>query len=208
LKNLNQANEALKSFQRAAAYKKNYYQAYIQMGEILINYKQYKKAIAVYDKVFEFRKKDEHATIQSAKCHHLLKDIAKANKLIRSLSQRSQNTLEAVKLRCRIALSTNDITLAGQLLNMARNFNNNADLWVVRALYVLKQSRIEQAKQYLEQAKKLDPLNREAEELLKSLNAKPKKSAKKAQQKPKEQQSIMFQKAKPKKKNQFQISNQ
>merc|ERR1711941_236558 len=98
---LKQPNEALKEFQKAATYKKEYYQAHMQMGEILINYKQYKKAIGVFDKVFKFKKDDVFSTIQSAKCYHLLKDNVKAEKLIKTLPQRSQNNLDAVKVRSR-----------------------------------------------------------------------------------------------------------
>jgi hypothetical protein len=102
-------------------------------------------------------------------------------------------------------MSKNDLNSAGTYLNMARFIDNNAELFVLRAAYVLKQNRADLAIQYLEKAKELDPVNREAQEMLTSLQ-KPKTAAtttgtgqKAAVQKPKQQQSIMFQKPKPKK---------
>ncbi|NQU52005.1 MAG: hypothetical protein HQ522_05655, partial [Bacteroidetes bacterium] len=45
LKSLNKPNEALKEFHLAASYKKEYYGAYMQIGEIYTNYKKYNNAI-------------------------------------------------------------------------------------------------------------------------------------------------------------------
>ena len=110
--------------------------------------------------------------------------------------------MEAVKVKCRISISKNDINTAGRLLNMARRVNNNADLFVVRALFVTKQNRGDLAKQYLDKTIELDGTNQEAKALLKSLQQQ--KTANTAakpstQQKPQKQQSIMFQKPKSKK---------
>jgi len=204
LKNLGKPNEALKAFQKAIAAKKEYYQAYMQMGEILTNYKNYKKANEIYNKVLGFKENDLTATVYSAKCFHLQKNNIKAEELLKSIPNRNQNNLVAVMLKCRIAMSKNDMNTAGTYLNMARNINNNAELFVLRATYVLRQNRKDLAKQYLDKAIELDPIDREAQELLKSLQTKttPTKAAAKQntnQQKPKQQQSIMFQKPKPKK---------
>ncbi|WP_346859922.1 tetratricopeptide repeat protein [uncultured Draconibacterium sp.] len=207
LKNLNKPNEALKAFQTATAHKKEYYQALMQMGEILTNYKNYKKALEIYSKVLAFNENDLSATIYSAKCYQLLKDNIKAEELLKSIPPRNQNNLEAVMVHFRIAMSKNDLNSAGNYLNMARFIDNNAELFVLRAVYVLKQNRADLAIQYLEKAKELDPVNREAQELLASLQKKKTAAAsattgtaqKTAVQKPKQQQSIMFQKPKPKK---------
>lgn len=205
LKNLNKPNEALKALQKATAYKKDYYQALMQMGEILTNYKNYKKALELYSKVLAFKENDLSATIYSAKCYHLQKDNIKAEELLKSIPARNQNNLEAVMVNFRIAMTKNDLNSAGTYLNMARFIDNNAELFVLRAMYVLKQNSAELAIQYLEKAKELDPVNREAQELLASLQKKKTATAstgtaqKTAVQKPKQQQSIMFQKPKPKK---------
>lgn len=203
LKNLNKPNDALKAFQKATAYKKEYYQAMMQMGEILMNYKNYKKALTIYDQILKFKASDLYAMVYSAKCHHLLKDNANAEELLKSLPDRNQNNFEAVKVKCRIALSKNDMTSAGRYLQMARNFNTNADLFVLRAMYVMKQNRADLAKQYLDKAVELDGTNQEAKAMLKSLQQPKTATAAETpavQQKPQSQQSIMFQKPKPKKK--------
>lgn len=207
LKNLNKPNDALKAFQKATAYKKEYHQAYMQIGEIMINYKQYKKAINIYNQVLKFKPNDLYSTIYSAKCHHWLKDNRMAEELLKTLPAQNKNNLEAVKVRCRIAISKNDLNNAGRYLQMARNINNNADLFVLRSIYVSKQNRKDLAKQYLDKAKELDPINQEALELLKSLQqtktANTANNASSKQQKP--QQSIMFQQPKPKKTSPFQV---
>ncbi|MEN8118508.1 MAG: hypothetical protein ABFS16_16110, partial [Bacteroidota bacterium] len=199
LKHLNKPNEAIKEFQLATAHKKEYYQAFMQIGEILTNYKNYKKALDVYNQVFKFKPNDVFATIYSAKCHHLLNDNKKAEELINSVPRKNQNNLETVKVKCRIAMGKGNTTQAAQYLNMARNINNNSELFVLRAKYVLTKNNRQLAKQYLDKANELDNTNREAQDLLKVIQPK-NTSPKKAQQpeKPKQQQSIMFQKPKQK----------
>ncbi len=201
LKHLNQPNEAIKEFQIATRHKKEFYQAFMQIGEILINYKQYKKALSIYNQVLKFKKSDLYTTALSAKCHHLLNDNKKAEELLNSLPARNQNNLEVIKVRCRIAMSKNDMQSAGRYLNMARRINNNADLYVLRAMYVLKQNQKEQARQLLVKAKELDPINREAQELLKTITTNQPAAQKPAAKKETETQpqSIMFQKPKEKK---------
>ncbi|MCY1720838.1 phospholipid carrier-dependent glycosyltransferase [Prolixibacteraceae bacterium Z1-6] len=201
LKNLNKPNEALKAFQKATAYKKEYYQAMIQMGEILMNYKNYKKAIPIYDQILKYKENDLYATVCKAKCNHLQKDNIEAEKLLNTISERNQRNFEVVKAKCRIAMGKNDMNSAGTYLNMARNINNNAELFVLRGMYVMRQNRADLAKQYFEKAKELDPTNREAQDLLKSIQTKSTTVAasQNTTSEPKQQQSIMFQKPKPKK---------
>ena len=201
LKNLNKPNDALKAFQKATALKKDYYQAYIQMGEILMNYKNSKKALEIYNQILDFRKDDIYAQIYSAKAYHLLNDNANANKIINALPDRYKNNFELVKLKCRMAMQQNDWNNAGRYLNMARNINNNAELFVLRSQYLMKQRRVDLAKQNLDKAIELDPVNREAQELQKSFTqtAKAIETPKTDQNDAASQQSIMFQEPKEKK---------
>ncbi len=204
LKNLNDPNKALIEFQKATGINNNFYKAHMQKGEILINYKQYKKALSIYNQVLKIKENDLYATILSAKCHHLLKDNRKAEKLLNSIPEKNKNDLEAVKVKCRIAMSKNDMNTAGRYLNMARNIHNNADLFVLRAMYVLKQNSEDSSKQFLDKALELDPINREAQELLKSITSK-NNIAQETQKNTQPQQSIMFQKQKPKQTSPFKI---
>lgn len=201
LKNLKKPNDALKAFQKAIALKKDYYQAHLQMGEILMNYKNYKKALDIYKKVFEFKKNDLYATVYSAKCYHFLNDNVNANKLLNSIPDKHDNNFEVVKLKCRMAMQQNDWNNAGRYLNMARNINNNAELFVLRSQYLMKQRRVDLAKQNLDKAIELDPVNREAQELQKSFTqtAKAIETPKTDQNDAASQQSIMFQEPKEKK---------
>ncbi len=200
LKNLSKPNEALKAFQAAASLKKDYNLAFMQMGEILMNYKNYKKALEIYKKVLDLNKDDLYATVYSAKCYHFLNDNANSNKLLNSLPSRYQNNFEVVKLKCRIAMQQNDWNNVVRYLNMARNINNNSELFVLRAQYLMKQKNVELAKQNLDKAIELDPINREALALEKLF---PKAAKTVTTAKPKKEQaqpqSIMFQKPKPKK---------
>lgn len=202
LKNLNKPNEALKAFQKSIALKKDYYQAYMQIGDIFMNYRNYKKAIDVYNKVLNFRKDDLYAKIYSAKCYHLLNDNANANKLLNSLPDRYKNNFEVVKLKCRMAMQQNDWNNAGRYLNMARNINNNPELFVLRAQYLMMQKRVDLAKQNLDKAIELDPINREAQELQKSFTRTAQVvTTDNQKEEQKQQESIMFQDSKPKKTN-------
>ncbi|MCE4564265.1 tetratricopeptide repeat protein [Maribellus sp. CM-23] len=203
LKNLNQPNEALKAFQQAIAHKKDYNQAYLQMGEILINYKNYKKAIDIYDQLLKESPNDLYAKAYKAKSLQLSGDNIQAESIINSLPAANQNNVEVVKVKCRIALAKNDLATAANFINMARFINNDADLFALRAKFVLAQNNRPQAEAFLKQAAELDPINREVQELMKL--AQPAGGPQITQQaagdqaKTKEQQSVMFQKPKPKK---------
>ncbi|MFV0594037.1 MAG: tetratricopeptide repeat protein [Draconibacterium sp.] len=205
LKNLNQPNEALKVFQQAIALKKDYKQAYLQMGEILMNYKSYKKAINIYDQVLKTSPDDFYAKVNKAKSLHLSGNNLQAENIIKELPASNQNHVEVVKLKCRLALEKNDLRTAANYINMARFINNDADLFAIRAKFVLAQNNRVQAEALLKKAAELDPMNREVQELTKL--AQPSGSPQITQQKTedqaknKEQQSIMFQKPKPKKRS-------
>ncbi|HYQ56762.1 MAG TPA: tetratricopeptide repeat protein, partial [Draconibacterium sp.] len=168
LKNLGKPNDALKAFQMAAKLKEDYYQALMQMGEILMNYKNFTKALDVYKQVLGFRENDLNATVYSAKCYHLLNDDTNAQKLLAALPASRNNNFEVVKLRCRMAMKNNDWNSAARYLNMARNITNNSELFVLRSQYLLKQGSVDLAKQNIDKAVELDPVNKEAQDLLKT----------------------------------------
>lgn len=199
LKYLAKPNEALKAFQLATTHKKDYYQAYMQMADILMNYKNYKKALDIYRKVLEFKKDDLYTIVNSAKCYLLMNDNVNANKLLTSVPEQHSNNFEVVKLKCRIAMQQNEWNTAAHFLNMARNINNNAELFVLRSQFFLKQGKAEEAKQNLDRAIEINPTDREAQELLKSLNQ-PVAAAQTTTNSNSSEKSIMFQEPKQKKK--------
>lgn len=201
LKNQNKPNDALKEFQQAIAYKKDYDQAYFQMGEILSNYKNYKKAIGIYDNLLQTEPDNFHAKVYKAKSLQLSGDNNQAEAIVDALPKSNQNHVEVVKVKCRIAMAKNDLQSAANYLNMARFINNDADLFVLRAKFTLLQNNLPLTEQYLKKANELDPVNREAQELLKAV-ATPANTASQqnvAKQEPQQQQSVMFQKPKKKK---------
>ncbi len=196
LKNLNQPNEALKEFQTAIAYKKDYNQAFIQMGEILTNHKNYTKAFEIYDRLLALDPNEFYAKVFKAKSLQLSGDNEKAEQLIAALPAANQNNVEVVKVKCRIAMAKNDLRSAANYLNMARFIETDADLFAIRAKFVLTQNNTQQAEAYLKKANELDPINREVQELLKFFQTPTAAAAE--QNTPnnlnQESQSIMFQK--------------
>ena len=129
---------------------------------------------------------------------HFLNDNSNAEAFLKQASQKSKNNFDVVKTGCRIELSKGNLNGAAQLLNMARNIDNNSELFVIRALFVLKQNNTQLAKQYLDKAMELDNTNQEAKQLLKSVQTTAKQNT---QQTEDPQQSIMFQKKTEKKAN-------
>lgn len=203
LKNLNKPNEALKEFQLAITYKKDYYEAYMRTGDILINYKKYNDAInKVYKKVLAFRKRDLNTIVNTAKCYHFLKQNNNAEELLKEIPKANKNNLYVVMLKARIELGKGNFNSSAQLLNMARNIKNNSELFVIRALFVLAKNNKALAKQYLDKAVELDSTNREASELLKKVQSTIKPKTKQTQN---PQKSIMFQKNTKKKQNPFNL---
>ena len=204
LKNLNKPNEALIELQKAISYKNDYYQAYHMMGEILSNYKNYKKAIEIYSKVLEKQPDDFVSTINIALNTYLAGDKQKASEIIDKIPNNRQNRLEVVALKCRMALDNGDLNTAANYLNMARNININSGLSVLRARFYLAQNNKQAAENFLNQAVEQDATNREANDLLKSIKssqpAQP-SAVTAAQKEEKPAESIMFQKPKKKKPN-------
>jgi tetratricopeptide (TPR) repeat protein len=200
LKNLRKPNEAIQAFQRAIQEKNDNYQARLQIGEILVNYKNYKKALDVYTEIFTFRKYDISATINSAKCYHLMGNNNTALKLLNSLPNNVTNNLEERMVSCRIEIAQGRMNTAESLLTKTNNVNNNSELFTIRALYALRTNNIKQANNFLRRAVELNEDNQEAQELLKSIQTKTNNTAHQNNlpQKPQSQQSIMFQKQKPK----------
>jgi len=199
LKNLNKPNDALKEFQKAIAYNNDYYAAYYQMGEILSNYKNYLKAIEIYSKLLEKRPDDFVATVNIARNEYLSGNKAKAEEILSSIPSNRQNRLEVVALRCRMALDLNDLNTVARYLNMSRNINNNSDLYVLRGRFLLAQNNRTSAEENFKKAVELDPTNREAQEIVKSLQASVQPTKQNATEQPSQQQSIMFQKPEEKK---------
>ncbi len=201
LKHLNKPNDALKEFQTALNYKKDYYQAYYQMGEILCNYKNYKKAIEIYSKVLEKRDNDFIAKVNIAKNQYLTGNEQKAQQIINDISKNRQNRLEVVSLKCRMALDKNDLNAAANYLNMARNINYSSNLSVLRARFYLAQNNRQNAEKFIDEAVEQDATNREADELLKSITSVQTVQQNSATKEEKPTESIMFQQPKKKKPN-------
>ncbi len=199
LKGLNKPNEALKEFQIATLQKKEYYEAFIQIGEILINYKQYQNAIdRVYQPVLQFRKNDLFTTARVALCYHLLKENDKAKLLLNEIAKINRLYFESIKVRCRIKIEENKLNEAQRDLQMMRNIHNNSELFVIRALFALKTNNNDLAKSNLKKAIEIDANNFEAKTLLKPLTETPNKIVQPVK---KPQQSVLFQKEKEKPKN-------
>ena len=160
LRYLNKPNEAIKEFQLATGYKKEYYEAFMQIGDIYINYKKYNEAIEkIFKKVLEFRKDDLLANANCALCYHFLKNNNDAEVFLKKAALKSRNNFNVVKTSCRIELSKGNLNGASRLLYMARNINNNSELLVIQALFVLNKNNKELAIQYLDKAIELDKTN-------------------------------------------------
>jgi len=201
LKNLNRPTEAIEEFQNATIYNKEYYQAFMQVAEIMVNSNEFKNAISIYNQVLQFKKNDLFATVYSAKCYHLLGDNQMAEKILSSLSNKDQYNYEVIKLKLRLALSHSDQYSCVNYLNMVKNVTLDSELFVLRAMFVLRQNKIDEAILLSKKAIELDPINQEAQTLLKSItdNQANTKSRTTQQETETQPQSIMFQKPKAKK---------
>lgn len=202
LKNLNLPNEALKEFQKAIAYKKDFTKAYFQIGEIHTNYKNYSKAVEIYDQLLRMTPNDYSANVFKAKCLQLSGNNNQAEAILNSMPDSFQNSIELVKVRGRIAMARNDLRTAVDYLNRARYISNDADLFVIRAKFLLLQNNLSKAEEYIKEAINIDPINREAQELLNSIKKLDNKISEQGNpESQNQQQSIMFQKQEQKQTN-------
>ena len=202
LKNLNKPNEALVELKKAASNKKDYYEAYMQMGSIFMNHKQYDDAInSIYNKVLQFKKNDLYAMANKAKCYHFLKQNNISEKIIEEIPIKNHNHFDVVKLKTRIEMEKGNLNFAAQLLNLTGKIDNNSEIFVIRAIYVLRKNNKELAKQFLERAIELSSINREAKELLEQIQSTEIQKTTQIEQAKNQQKSIMFQEDSKKKQN-------
>lgn len=199
LKSSNNPNEALKEFRVALGYKRDYYGAYIQSGEIFMNYKRFKDAIEkVYMKTLALRPNDLLSNANIAKCYHFLDDNNKAETYLRKASEQGSRNINVIKMGCRIEMRKGELNSVAQLLNMVSKINNDSELFVIRAMYMIKQDKAALGKQYLDKALEIDNTNKEAQALLTLFKVRTKPFD---QQKKETKQSVMFQNAKKKQVN-------
>jgi hypothetical protein len=84
-----------------------------------------------------------------------------------------------------------DLNSVAKLINMPIKIKHDSELFVLRAMYVIKQDKAALGKQYLDKALEIDKTNKEAQALLTIFKAGANPSA---QKRKKAEQSIMFQK--------------
>ena len=188
LKMMNQPNKAVKEFVMALRYNPKYYDAYLQMGEVYINYKQYGEAIGkIYNSVSKFRPNDLKVTLQKAKCYHFMNKTKEAEQILNSIPRKFQSNIDYITCKSRVEINKGNLSMAAQLLNLNRNPNTSSELYVVKAILAKAQGDLSGAKTHLETALHLDKSNNEAKEELKNLNQKtttpiikPKPTAKKS----------------------------
>lgn len=191
LKMMGQPNKAVKEFVKALGYNPQYYEAYIQMGEIYINYKQYGEAVdKIYGAISKFRPNDLKVALLTAKCYHFMNNGKNADQIINSIPAKFHSDVDYVIVKSRIDIKKGNLPAATQLLDNQASVNNNAELFVVRGILAKASGDLARAKQNFEMALRIESFNNEAKEQLQNLNAKP--AAPKAQPQAKKQKSMMY----------------
>ncbi|WP_321343387.1 hypothetical protein [uncultured Draconibacterium sp.] len=193
LKHLNNPQDAIRSFQNTINSNNKYYRAYHEIGEILINYKNFDKATGIYNQLLKVRNNDMLALIGLAKCYIFMNNSEMAVKMMQRLPQNSFNHIEVIKLQCRLAIRNNDMKQAAFLINRFNDNKTDSELYVIRALFETRSNNISAATNDLEKAVELDPLNLEAAGMLKTLNKLVKNNNQTNKNAPSEKESIMFQ---------------
>lgn len=192
LRYLGNPNGAIAEFQNATLYRKDYYNAFMQLGEVLINLKKYDEAIKkIYIKVLDFKPNDIRAFAAMSQCYLFLNQIDKAKQWISKIPAQNQNNFDVIKTNCRINLVENDMRQAAHWLNITEHISNNSELNVIRTLFFMKVKESDLALKHLNMAIEIDSSNLEAQELLNQLKTPAKKNTHTT---PDPQKSIMFQK--------------
>lgn len=172
LKMMNQPNKALKEFANALKYNPRFYEAYMQMGEIYINHKQYGPAInSIYTTVSKFQPNDLKVALQTAKCYHFLNQDKNAEHILNSIPEKFHENVDYIIAKSRVEIKKGNLPQAAQLLNSATDINNNSELYVVNGILAETNKENDKAKANFEMALSVDKNNNEAKEHLKRLTA-------------------------------------
>lgn len=153
--------EAVDALNKALGYRPDFDRALFLAGEIMLKNKNYQTAINIYNRLQKITNSGEVACAL-ADCYCRMKNYPEALKYLAAVEEVQPNFYPAYKVRLRIALQQEQWQQAAEMLKLTSGKEDDAGLFVLRAMYYKGINRPEMVKSMCEAALKLEPNNAEA----------------------------------------------
>ncbi len=156
-----QYRQAIETLNRLLSLRIDFDWAHVLAGDIFRDTGKFAQAAKMYEQARRYR--DNLATVvQLADMRVRLKDYSQAESLLEGALKVQSSYYPIYKVMVRMFLQRNQLPEAGSVLKQLENINNDAELWVLRALYFERTGNRQERQRMLEQALKTDPGNAEA----------------------------------------------
>ena len=139
----------------------NYPKALLLAADIMHINGDYRQAADLYNQAVKYIP-DISALTHLADCLCRIKNYAQAEQIVRKVLKAEPNYLAILKVELRLRLMQRNYTEAARLLKRLEGIDTDAELYVLRALYMQTVNKPGNAMALLDKALQLEPENREA----------------------------------------------
>lgn len=160
-------NEAIENINKVLSYRPEHDGALGLAADILYRNGSYKNAASTFEKLLK-KKNDIQSMSMLADCYCRLKEYKQAEKLVSQINTLQPGYFPAYKVTLRMMLQKQEWMNAGAYLKPSEHINSDAELFVLRALYLDGVNQKGSALAMVQQALKIDKGNKEALELEKN----------------------------------------
>lgn len=168
---LKKYKEAIDNVNKALSYRPNHTGALSLGAEILFQNGNYSVAAGIYQKLLKLRN-SLFDKVRLADCYCRMKQYKQAEDILVKVNELQRGYFPALKVWLRIMIANGDWTNADTLINQMSVIDNDAEFFVIRALYYKEKGKDTQAQQMVKKALELDADNPEALRLKKTLKGK------------------------------------
>lgn len=156
-----QYKQAIETLNRLLSYRIDFERAHVLAGDIFRDTGNFSQAAQMYEQARKYR--DNLTTvIQLADMRVRLKEYDKAEVLLEGALKVQSSYYPIYKVMVRMFIQRNQLQEAERVLRQLENINNDAELWVLRAMYHERTGNLQEKQHMLEQALKIDAGNAEA----------------------------------------------
>lgn len=156
-----QYKQAIETLNRLLSYRIDFERAHVLAGDIFRDTGNFSQAAQMYEQARKYR--DNLTTvIQLADMRVRLKEYDKAEVLLEGALKVQSSYYPIYKVMVRMFIQRNQLQEAERVLRQLESINNDAELWVLRAMYHERTGNLQEKQHMLEQALKIDAGNAEA----------------------------------------------
>lgn len=156
-----QYKQAIEALNRVLAYRRDFDRAYLLAGDIFRDAGNFAQAAQMYEQAVKYRN-NVSSVVQLADMRVRLKEYNKAESLLEGVLKVQSSYYPIYKVMLRMFLQRNQLQEAGSVLKQLENISNDAELWVLRAMYFERMGNAKEKQGMLKQALQIDSENAEA----------------------------------------------